>query len=72
MNATTTAAGLRERREALGVTRVQLAIAAKCSVTQLQNLEAGLRPARSAVLERAEKVLAYWEQDAAEPASAAA
>jgi transcriptional regulator with XRE-family HTH domain len=57
MTTTTSSAGLRERREALGLTRVQLAIAAECSVAQLQNLEAGLRPARSAVLERVELAL---------------
>jgi ribosome-binding protein aMBF1 (putative translation factor) len=48
---------LRERRQRLGLSRARLAGLARCSVTSIDNLEAGYVPERSAVLFRVLAVL---------------
>jgi transcriptional regulator with XRE-family HTH domain len=48
---------LRQRREALGLSRQQLAQGARCSLTTLQMLESGYRPERSRALDRVLAVL---------------
>jgi transcriptional regulator with XRE-family HTH domain len=49
---------LRAAREKAGLTRVELARLAECSLAQLGSIEQGLTPHRSGVLERAWAVLA--------------
>jgi len=49
---------LRYHRNAAGLTREQLAFRAHCSVAWVQQLEAGCRPGKSAVLRRVTAVLA--------------
>ncbi len=44
--------GIRQRRESVGVSRLELAIRSKCSVTSLAQIEAGLLPHRGEVLPR--------------------
>lgn len=56
---------IRERREALGITRQQLASLAECSMTMLQMLEGGYTPTTGLVAGRVEKALAEAEQKAA-------
>lgn len=48
----TAADDLRGRRQALGLTQTDVAIAASVSLAHVQNLERGLRPKRSAALAR--------------------
>jgi predicted transcriptional regulator len=48
---------VRVRREQLGLTRAQLAARAGCSLTYLQNIEAGVIPKLSLVMPRVEAVL---------------
>lgn len=48
---------LRERRQRLRLSRARLAGLARCSVTSIDNLEAGYVPERSAVLFRVLAVL---------------
>jgi predicted transcriptional regulator len=48
---------LRERREALGISRESLAHNADCSMSMLGMLEQGYRPDRSKVLKRVEAAL---------------
>ncbi len=48
---------LRRRRERLGLSRARLAGLARCSVSSIDNLEAGYVPQRSAVLGRIFAVL---------------
>jgi predicted transcriptional regulator len=48
---------LRERRHKLALSRARLAGIARCSVTSIDNLEAGYVPVRSAVLVRVLDVL---------------
>jgi len=52
---------LRERREKLGLTRMDLARLAGCSLTYAQILEAGLTPKYGHVLPRVERVLTALE-----------
>lgn len=52
---------IRERREALGLTRVALAGEAGCSPAHVQNLEQGYQPKTSEVLGRIHDVLAARE-----------
>jgi predicted transcriptional regulator len=55
--------GLRQRREALGLTRQEFAQAVRCSISYLGSLEAGATPARSSgVLARALLVLDHLER----------
>jgi predicted transcriptional regulator len=61
---TTIATPLRERREALGVTRLQLAVKSGVSMTWLACLEAGMRPAGTA-LARVDRALDELEQQEA-------
>jgi predicted transcriptional regulator len=56
---------LRERRTRLGLSRARLAGLAGCSVTSIDNLEAGYVPSRSAVLARLLDVLDRLEAQAA-------
>ncbi|MGI8623714.1 MAG: helix-turn-helix domain-containing protein [Solirubrobacteraceae bacterium] len=49
---------VRSARQAVGLTRAQLAVRADCSLASLGNIEAGVIPRRSAVLERVAAVLA--------------
>lgn len=55
---------IRDRREALGLTRADLARAARCSLTTVQNFECGLIPRRGVVLARVERVLGDLEAHA--------
>jgi ribosome-binding protein aMBF1 (putative translation factor) len=55
---------LRARREALGMTRQELAALVKCSMTALQTLEGGYNAANSGVRDRAEAVLTQAEREA--------
>jgi DNA-binding XRE family transcriptional regulator len=55
---------IRTRREALGMTRQELANLAKCSMTMLQTLENGYIAQNSGVEDRAEEVLTQAEQEA--------
>lgn len=43
---------VRDTREALGLSRIQLSVLAGCSLTHVTNIEAGAVPRRSVVLER--------------------
>lgn len=61
MTKTTHIHSLRERRENLGLTRMELARLADCSLTYTQILEAGLTPKRGDVLPRIENVLTALE-----------
>ncbi len=54
---------VRERREQLGLSRHALAAHAGCSVTYLQNIEAGVIPGLSRVLPRIEATLAQLESE---------
>jgi predicted transcriptional regulator len=54
---------LRIRREQLALTRQELAAVAGCSLSSLAMLETGYRPARSAVRDRVERVLAQLEAE---------
>ncbi len=56
---------LRERRQALGLTRIDLALTADVSITHIATLEAGLVPRRSQALGRVVAALdaAEREQD---------
>lgn len=56
---------MRKRREALGLTRQQLAALADCSLSMLQMLEGGYTPSTGQVVGRVEKALAEAEQKAA-------
>jgi len=62
---------IRERREALGLTREQLAHEATCSYAMLRVLEGGYRPERSPALDRVLSVLRVHEA-ASKPAYATA
>lgn len=55
---------MRERREALGLTRQQLAQLAGCSLSMLQMLEGGYKPVTGRVMGRIEKALAKAEREA--------
>ncbi len=63
--ATTTSGQLRQRREDLKISRVELAVLADCSVSQLANIEQGAVPRFSDVLARAQVALAKAESKAA-------
>jgi len=56
---------LRDRRRRLRLSRARLAGLARCSVTSIDNLEAGYVPERSAVLARVLDILDRLEADAA-------
>ncbi len=56
---------LREARERLGLSRVDLARLAGCSLSMLGNLEQGAPVGRSGVLERAERALRNLERKVA-------
>jgi predicted transcriptional regulator len=58
------AGDLRERRRRLGLSRARLAGLARCSVTSIDNLEAGYVPERSGVLARVLDVLDQLEAHA--------
>lgn len=72
---TTTTVGLvadgavRSRREKLGISRAALAARAGCSVTYLQNIEAGAVPRLSEVMPRLEAELTHLERLGADSAS---
>jgi transcriptional regulator with XRE-family HTH domain len=55
---------IRERREALGLSRQTLAGAAECSIAMLVLLERGYTPLESPVRERIEDTLTVLEQAA--------
>ena len=57
MTTTTTTADLRDRRRALGMSQRELARRTGYSLTHIANVEAGVVPQRSPVLERIEAVL---------------
>jgi predicted transcriptional regulator len=57
--------GLRERRVAAGLSQQRLARLARCSIASVAVLEAGYRPARSAVLRRILAALERAERSAA-------
>lgn len=57
----TAADDLRGRRQALGLTQTDLAVAANVSLAHVQNLERGLRPKRSAALARLRDALSRAE-----------
>jgi predicted transcriptional regulator len=61
MLTTTTSKGLRQRREALGMTRTRVAAAAGFSPAHLAQLEDGYVPRRGDALERIKRVLAAHE-----------
>jgi transcriptional regulator with XRE-family HTH domain len=69
MAATTTTAGghLRRARERAGLTRVELAALAGCSLSQLANLEQGAAPKRSRVLTAALAALARISENDDDP-----
>lgn len=54
---------VRERREQLGISRPALAARVGCSVTYLQNIEAGVVPQLSRVMPRIEAALAQLEAE---------
>lgn len=54
---------MRERREELRLTRAALAVEAGCSLTHLENIEAGLVPRRGHVLDRVFAVLALNDDE---------
>ena len=56
---------VRERRVVLGLTQRQLAIAARCSLPSVANLEAGVLPRRSEVVPRILAALDAAERGAA-------
>lgn len=58
------AGDLRERRRRLGLSRARLAGLARCSVTSIDNLEAGYVPEHSAVLARVLDVIDRLEAEA--------
>lgn len=49
---TNTGADVRSRRRAAGITQRELAVEASCSIGSVANLEAGVVPRRSEVLDR--------------------
>jgi transcriptional regulator with XRE-family HTH domain len=57
-NSNGVSSGLRAARQAVGLTRAQLAGLAGCSVSSLGFIEAGAVPRHSQVLERAYEVIA--------------
>ena len=57
MTTTTRSATLRKEREAAGLSRVQLAGLAECSLAQLASIEQGAIPTHSQVLGRIEAAL---------------
>jgi len=54
--------GLRERREAAGLSQLDVALRAPCSPAMVGLVDRGYRPYRSAVIKRIERVLSAAEQ----------
>jgi transcriptional regulator with XRE-family HTH domain len=52
-----TVEGIRQERESRGLTREQLAIRAKCSVTMLGQIERGVIPTRGIVVDKVLRAL---------------
>ncbi len=59
------AGGVRQRRQAVGLTQIELAARAGCALSSVFNLEAGIVPRRSRVVPRILAVLDQAERDAA-------
>jgi len=55
------AVDVRGRRRALGISRTALAVYAGCSVTHLQNIEAGVIPHTGEVMPRVLAALDAWQ-----------